>query len=258
VPDTEAVSWFLGSGSALHPEAPAKRNVDQYRSDPDVLPGTDFTGSTGTGGLWSNASDWNWDWKQREPGTAVSYVSSPLTEDVTTVGAGAVHLWVKSSTRDVDFQVTVSEVREGIETFVQSGWLRGSVRKLAKGRDNIMKQQPTLLQPIPTFLKRDVRPMPSDRFTKVVVPLYYSAHAWRAGSQVRVTVSAPGGEQPIWSFAEARPRKGSSAVDVLSSRKRSSRLILPVVPGVSIDSDAPPCPSLRNQPCREYVPFTNL
>ena len=257
VPGTSAVSWYLGSDSALQQAAPARRNVDSYSSDPDALPGTDFAGSTGTGGLWGNASQWSWDWKQRQPGTAVSYVSPPLTQDVTTVGAGALHLWVRSSRRDVDFQVTVSEVRDGTETFVQSGWLRGSVRKLARGRDNIMKQQPSLLQPIPTFLKRDVRPMPSDRFTKVVVPLYYSAHAWRAGSQVRVTVSAPGGEQPIWSFAEARPRKGTSAVDVLSSKKRSSRLILPVVPGVSIDSEAPPCPSLRNQPCREYVPFTN-
>jgi predicted acyl esterase len=163
---------------------------------------------------------------------------------------------VKSSTRDVDFQVTVTEVRDGTETFVQSGWLRGSMRKLSTSADNIMKQEPTLLEPVPTFRARDLQPMPSDRFTKVVVPLYYQAHAFRAGSQIRVTVSAPGGEQPIWSFPTARP-KGVADVEVLSSRKRPSRLILPVVPGLSIDSEAPPCPSLRNEPCREYVPFEN-
>ena len=98
--------------------------------------------------------------------------------------------------------------------------------------------------------------MPSDRFTKVVVPLYFQAHAYRAGSQIRVTVSAPGGEQPIWSFAEARP-DGQATVDIVSSRRHPSRLVLPVVPGLSIDSEAPPCPSLRNEPCREYVPFEN-
>jgi predicted acyl esterase len=255
-PGTKAVSWFLGGDSGLHDLAPAKRNVDSYTSDPDVLPGTDFDGSTGTGGLWSNASDWNWDWKQREPGTAVSYVSAPLAEDVTTFGAGALHLWVRSSTPDVDFQVTVSEVAGEEETFVQSGWLRGSMRKLATDENNIMKHQPTLLEPIPTLRARDVRPMPSDRWTKVVVPLYFQAHGYRKGTQIRVTVSAPGGEQPIWSFAEARP-EGASAVDVLSSRKRPSRLILPVVPGVTIDAEQPPCPSLRNEPCREYVPFEN-
>ena len=39
--------------------------------------------------------------------------------------------WIRSSARDVDLQATVSEVRpDGMETFVQSGWLRASARKL--------------------------------------------------------------------------------------------------------------------------------
>ncbi len=257
VPGTKATSWFLGDGSALHDKAPAKRSVDSYTSDPTVLPGNDFTGSTGTGGLWGNASQWSWDWKQRDAGTAVSYVSAPLTDDVTTVGAGAVQLWVKSSTRDVDFQATISEVRDDHETFVQSGWMRGSERKLSHDRHNIMKQKPSLVEPIPTLRGKDVRPMPKGRYTKVTIPLYFQGHAYRAGSQIRVTISAPGGEQPIWSFAEARPRGKAAEVDVVSSRKHPSRLVLPVVPGLSIDSDAPPCPGLRNEPCRDYVPFEN-
>ena len=257
VPGTKAVSWYLGGGSALQAQAPAQPNVDRYSSDPRVLPGVDFTGGTGTGGLWGNASQWSWNWKQRGAGTAVSYVSAPLTQDVTTVGAGAVQLWVKSSTPDVDFQATVSEVRDGHETFVQSGWLRGSERKLATNGHNIMKQAPSLLEPIPTMRAGDVRPMPSDRYTKVVVPLYFQAHAYRAGSRIRVTISAPGGEQPIWSFGEARPEGQAATVDVVSSQEHPSRLVLPVVPGLSIDSDAPPCPGLRNEPCRPYVPFEN-
>ena len=63
--------------------------------------------------------------------------------------------------------------------------------------------------------------------------------------------------RPIWSFAEARPQGKAAEVDVVSSRKHPSRLVLPVVPGLSIDSDAPPCPGLRNEPCRDYVPFEN-
>ena len=40
-------------------------------------------------------------------------------------------LWIKSSTPNVDLQVTVTEVRpDGKETFVQNGWLRASERKL--------------------------------------------------------------------------------------------------------------------------------
>jgi len=257
VPGTQAQSWYLGAGSALNGQAPTQTNVDTYTSDPSVLPGNDFTGGTGTGGLWGNASQWSWDWKQRASGTAVSYISAPLTQDVTTVGAGAVQLWVKSSTPDVDFQATVSEVRDGHETFVQSGWLRGSERKLATSDQNIMKQAPSLLEPIPTFKASDASPMPSGQYTKVVIPLYFEGHAYRAGSQIRVTISAPGGEQPIWSFANAQPQGQASTVDVSSSPAHPSRLILPVIPGLSIDSPAPACPSLRNEPCRDYVPFTN-
>ena len=257
VPGTRARSFYLGKDSALHHRAPHKRNVDRYTSDPRVLPGTDFKGGTGTGGLWGNASQWSWDWKQRDAGTAVSYVSPRLKKGVTTVGAGAVRLWVRSSTRDVDFQATVSEVRHGRETFVQSGWMRGSERKLSHTTHNIMKQPSTLLEPIPTFRKKHVRPMPRHRFVKVVIPLYFQGHAYRKGSKIRVTISAPGGEQPIWSFAKAKPRHRAAHLRVLSSHRHPSRLVLPVIPGLKIESPTPPCPGLRNEPCRKYVPFTN-
>ncbi len=258
VPGTKATSFYFGRRSALHSHAPAKVNVDRYRSDPRELPGNDFTGDTGTGGLWGNASQWSWDWKQRRAGTAVSYVSAPLSKDLTTVGAGAVQVWVRSSTRDVDFQATVSEVRDGHETFVQSGWMRGSERELATSAHNIMKQRPTRLEPIPTMRRADVRPMPSRHYTKVVIPLYFQGHAYRAGSRIRITLSAPGGEQPIWAFAKARPRSGASKIHVASSRRHPSRLLLPMIPGVTIDSPPPsPCPTLRNEPCRDYVRFSN-
>jgi predicted acyl esterase len=168
-----------------------------------------------------------------------------------------VTLWVKSSTPDVDLQATVSEVRDGHETFVQDGWLRASERKLATTADNILKQPSTILEPIPTMLASDVQPMPQDEYTRVVIPLYFQGHAYRAGSQIRVTISAPNGTQPIWSFDETQPAGTTSDVYVASSAKRPSSLVLPVVPNVTIGSAQPPCPSLRNEPCRTAVPFTN-
>jgi hypothetical protein len=36
-----------------------------------------------------------------------------------------------------------------------------------------------------------------------------------------------------------------------------SSLVLPVVPGVDVTTAQPACPSLRNEPCRTYTPFTN-
>ena len=187
----------------------------------------------------------------------MAYLSAPLSEDVTTVGAGAVELWVRSSTPDVDLHATVSEIRDGHETFVQSGWLRGSERKLATTDDNIFKQPSTLLQPIPTMLASDVQPMPQNDYTRVVIPLYFQGHAYRAGSRIRVTIAAPNGAQPIWSFDETQPPGTTSDVSVASSPKMPSRLVLPVVPGLSVGSNQPACPSLRNEPCRPALPLTN-
>jgi predicted acyl esterase len=257
VPGVRAGSLFLGAKGTLKPKAPTKGHVDWYTSDASALPKTDYTGGTGGGGLWGNASQWSWDWKQNKPGTAVAYLSAPLPKDLTTVGAGSVRLWVRSSTPDVDLLATVSEVRGGHETFVQNGWLRGSERKLSTTDDNIFKQPSTILEPIPTMLASDVRPMPHDHYTRVTIPLYFQGHAYRAGSRIRVTISAPNGTQPIWSFDETEPAGTTAKVYVASSPKMPSRLVLPVVPDVTIGSPQPACPSLRNEPCRPFVAFTN-
>ena len=163
------------------------------------------------------------------------------------IGAGAVRAWVRSSTRDVDLQATISEVRpDGKETFVQGGWLRGNARKLDKRKS-------TPLEPVLSLRAKHAKPLPRKRFVKVTIPLYYQGHAYRDGSRIRVTISAPNGDQPVWSFSETQP-KGEATVAIAYSKRRPSRLILPVVPGVDVPTELPPCPGLRGQPCREYRP----
>ena len=44
------------------------------------------------------------------------------------------------------------------------------------------------------------------------------------------------------------------AVAIMLPRKRPSRLTLPVVPGVDVPTELPPCPGLRGQPCRDFKP----
>jgi predicted acyl esterase len=166
-----------------------------------------------------------------------------------------VYLWVYSSTPDVDLQATISEVRpDGNETFVQSGWIRASQRKLSTDSTNMFKRPSTLLEPVPTFKAADASPMPTGEIASVAVPLYYQGHAYRAGSRIRVTIAGPNGAQPVWSFSETQPAIGSSAsVTIAHSAFFRSKLVLPVVPGVSVPTALPPCPSLRNQPCRAYL-----
>jgi len=256
VPGTTAQKWFLGAKGTLN-DAQTGKGVDWYTSDAKALAPTDYGQNTGTGGLWGNASQWDWKWKPNPAGTAVSYVTAPLKTDTVVVGAGAVHVWVRSSTPDVDLLATISEVSaDGKETFVQNGWIRTSERKLATGSDNIFKQKSTLLEPVPSMLATDVKPMPAHKFVKVVIPLYYEGHAYREGTRIRVTIAAPNGTQPIWSTTMSRP-KGTAKVSIAYSAKRPSSLILPVVPAFDVTTDQPECPSLRNEPCRDYKALVN-
>ena len=259
-PIEEAVAqkWYIGPDGSLSDEQLGRKisGIDHYTSDPNALPLTNYTGGTGGGDLWGNASQWHWDWQQNPDGTAVSYVSEPLEEDTTVVGAGAVYAWVRTSTPDVDLQATISEVRpDGNETFVQNGYMRASMRKLSTDDDNMFKRESTLVSPIPTMLESDAEPMPAGEFEKIAIPLYYSGHVYREGSRIRVTIAGPNGTQPIWSFSKSVP--GPTGVDIAFSQKRPSMLVLPVIPGVEAPTELPPCPSLRNQPCRPYVPIEN-
>lgn len=259
VPETKARTFYFGAEGAMTDARPRAKGIDWYSSNPKALPLTNFTGGTGTGGLWGNASQWAWNWKPNPAGTAVSYLSAPLTQDTTVLGAGAVTVWVRSSTPDVDLQATISEVDpSGHETFVQNGYLRGSYRALATGSSTILGHPSSLLEPVPSFLSRDSRPMPKNAFTKAVIPLYYQGHAYRAGTRIRVTIAAPNGAQPVWSFSETQPALGrTSTVSLAFSPSMLSSLVLPVVPGVAVSAPQPACPSLRNQPCRVYAPLVN-
>jgi len=250
IPGTTARSWYLGAGGALGDTPPAGAGVNSFTWNAHARSLTDFTGDTasGTDGLWTATPPYKW--QQNPAGSALSYLTSPLSDSTTVIGAGAVHIWVRSSRPNVDLQATISEVRpDGKETFVQGGWLRANERKLDARKS-------TLLEPVLSLRATDVSPLRRKRFVEATIPLYYEGHVYRAGSRIRVTITAPNGDQPIWSFSETQP-KGSATVSIAYSKRRPSGLILPVVPGVGVPTGLPPCPGLRGEPCRDYQPFVN-
>jgi uncharacterized protein len=250
IPGTQARSWYLGAGGALADESPGSPAADGFTWNSHARPATDFTGDTGSGdnGLWTALPPY--DWSQDPAGTAVAYATAPLSQNTAVVGAGRVDLWVRSSTPNVDLQATVSEVRpDGKETFVQGGWLKTKARKLDDAKS-------TELEPVQSLRQEDFADMPSDQFVPVTIPLYFEGHMYRAGSRIRVRISAPNGDQPIWAFAEADP-SSQSQVAIAYGGSTPSRLELPVVPGVDTTTGLPPCPGLRGEPCRDYQPFSN-
>jgi hypothetical protein len=245
IPGTTARSWYLSEDGGLRDKQTGKAGAESFTWDARARPLTDFNGDTaaGPGGLWTATPDY--DWVKNPSGSAVSYLTSPLTSNTTVIGAGAVQLWVRSSAPNVDLQATITEVRpDGKETFVQGGWVRGNERKLDAAKS-------TPLEPVLSLREADVSPMPPDRYVEVTVPLYYQGHAYRAGSRIRVTISAPNGDQPVWSFGETEP-SGTATVSVAHSKQMPSRLLLPVIPGVSVPTGLPPCPGLRGEPCRDF------
>jgi predicted acyl esterase len=246
VPDATATAWYFQPGGGLSTERPrgrASRHPNRYQSDPTARPATSYTGSSG--GIWG--ANPTYEWKPVVDGKSFAYISEPLPETVSMVGTGSVDLWVSASRSDADVQVTLSEVRpDGTERYIQNGWLRLSHRKLDRERS-------TEIAPFHTNTEEDARRVPRDRLVKARVQIFPFAYSFRAGSQIRVTVQAPGGDRPLWTFDTPTGRKAGS-VRIAHDSEHPSRLVLPVLADDPTLPSAPaPCPSLRAQPCRPYV-----
>jgi uncharacterized protein len=126
---------------------------------------------------------------------------------------------------------------------VQSGYRGTSMRALEKKKS-------TPLEPVLSLRRETASKLPKE-LSPVAIPLYYEGHMYRAGSRIRVTISSPNGDQPVWAFAETVP-PSTARVRIASSKKHPSRLILPLVPGVTAPTPLPPCPGLRGEPCRNF------
>ena len=138
----------------------------------------------------------------------------------------------------------LTEVRpDGKETLVQSGWLRATARALDPA-------QSTVLHPVGTGLQKDSSPLPAGQFTPMRIQIFPFAHVFRAGSRVRLIITAPGGDRIAWRFATL---PGTPTNEIAHSVGRPSSIALPVIPGVSVPTGLPACPGLRGQPCRTYA-----
>jgi uncharacterized protein len=247
--EVRAMTWYFAADGALARRRPRGRDrgVDTYRPDPESRPQQTLPGQ-GQSQSWEIMPDY--DWRPLVDGTAVAYATPPLPRDVTMVGPGSVDLWIRSSEADTDLQVTLTEVRpDGLETYVQNGWLRASHRRLDR-------RESTKLAPRQTHLEGDAAPLRAGRFERLRVGLFAAAHVFRAGSRIRISIEAPGGDRTRWNFDT--PATGGLVLnEIARGPARPSRLVLSVVPGVEVPPDLPPCPGLRGQPCRSYVPASN-
>jgi predicted acyl esterase len=244
VPSASATRWYLAgdgaAGGTLAAEPGADGSATTYLALPDAVPPTWYDGSSSA--IWR--TDVVYDWEQGGPGSFGAWATDPLDEDVVVVGSGSVDLWLQSNLGDTDLEVTISEIRpDGNEVYVQSGWLRASNRALDEAAS-------TETRPVQTHRRADAALLPTDRFELARVEILPFAHAFRAGSRIRLMVDAPGGNRPVWEFDTIA---NGEQVTVAHDAAFPSSLVLPVVAGVDVPPEYPACDALRGQPCRRYV-----
>src|SRR5690606_26185957 len=172
--------------------------------------------------------------------------------DTVFAGPAVADLYVASDASDVHVQVSVSEVRpDGTEYLVQNGWLdighRAEDRRRSDG-----------LEVVHRFTEDAYEPLRPGRFVRARIDIPSFAHAFRAGSRLRLSIATPGRNHATWEFAN--PDDGTVPTHrVARSASMPSALVLSRLEGVDVPAVEPaPCPGLRGQACRPFVPTDNM
>jgi uncharacterized protein len=247
-PAGTVVRFDLGPSGTLQPAPLRSTSTASFRPDPSVRPADDLAASANA---W--AAQPPYDWTTVPAANGIAFETPAFTNATTVVGPASLDLMLKSTAPVTDLQVTVTEVRPGEhqEEYVTSGFLRSSNRTMSSAS--------TVLDPVPTYLAADRRGLPNGRFTLVRVPVDPIAHTFRAGTRLRIVISAPGGDRPSWAFDT--PATHGRVVDTVAlGGAHGSSLVLNEVHGVHgvVPTAAlPACGALRGEPCRAYSPLGN-
>ena len=111
------LTYYFHAGGSLNTTAPKASGSTSLILDPTVRPLTDLPAGANP---W--AADPPWDWTTVPASDGIAFQTPPLRNAMTIVGPATVDLWVKSSARVEDYQVTVTEARPAT--------LRGGVHHL--------------------------------------------------------------------------------------------------------------------------------
>jgi uncharacterized protein len=238
-PRGTVTTLYFGSSGSLQSARPRDSGSTALTLDPTARPRTSLPAGANA---WAAQPDW--DWTPVPAADGIAFETAPFTTPTTIVGPATVDLWVKADTPVEDFQATVTEVRPsaGQEEYITSGFLRSD--------NQVEGAQSTLLSTEPTYLTADEKNLSSHYFELVRIPVDPIAHTFRPGTELRVVISAPGGDRPVWTFDSVD--HGQRAIVGLGGGTASA-LTVNMVSGVDATVSLPACGSLRGEPCRPYV-----
>ncbi len=236
-------TYYLGAGGSLDVGRPSSSGQATFTLDPSSRPRTSLPSG---GNPWS--ANPGWDWAPVPAPDGIAFQTVPLTAPVTVAGPATLRLWVKADAPVEDYQATITEVRpqSSQEEYVTSGFLRSS--------NQVDSPFSTRLVTQPLYLGRLTQNMSPGRYSLVKIPIDPIVHTFRPGTELRVVISAPGGDRPAWTFATLDD--GQQATVGLGGLAASA-LTLDVVPGVTATPALPACGALRGEPCRAYLAAGN-
>ena len=235
-PTGTVLTYHLTRGGSLTTTVPTSSRSASLILDPAARPLTDLPAGDNP---W--AADPAWDWTTVPAPDALAFATPPLRHAMTIVGPATVDLWVTSSAPVEDYQVTVTEARptSSEEEYITSGFLRSS--------NQVDLPDSTRLFTDPSYLAKNARRLSRRTYALVKIPLDPIAHTFRPGTQLRIVISAPGGDRPLWAF-DTLDHDQSATVGL--GGIAASTLVVNEVAGVKSTPTLPPCGSLRGEPCR--------
>jgi predicted acyl esterase len=245
-----AKTFYLGNSGQLNTSTSSSGSVS-FQPNPALRPATTLSVPESSSSNQLPTDPWaalpGYDWAPVVGSEGVGFISPVLKSDMVVVGPASLNLWVKSTAVNTDLQVTVSEVRpNGQEMYVQSGYLRASYRQT--------DSQSTQFQPMHSFT--NPKNLTPGKYSLVRIGILPMLYAFRAGSRIRITIEAPGGDLPVWQFSTFQTN--SKVTDTIGlGGKYASSVVMPVIDSLTPPDPQPACPSLRGDPCRTYVPAGN-
>ena len=244
-PPAEAlpVEWYLGDAS-LNPESGPETSIDQWAFDAAASDVNFF----GPSGYQTMSLMWDIEWSRFSEGNLVSYMTPAFPEAKVISGPGIVDLWVRSPVDDVMIQATLTEIRpDGKEVYIQGGWTR---------MGHFTEDGPDLR--LRTDYSQDqFQPVKIGEWELAKVQIPSFAHAFRAGSQLRLSISSPGRDHGTWQF-ETPVYASNPTFELAHGEEWPSSLRLMTLPNIEIPDTYPDCWALRGQPCRDYQPVENI
>lgn len=181
-----------------------------------------------------------WGAKPPSLGGGLSFTTAPLDRDVTLFGSGSADLWLSSTARDVDVQVTVTEVRpDGREQYVQRGWLRVSQRA-------VDARYSTALRPFHPQTAASVAPLTPGEPVLARVEIQKFSHAFRRGSRIRIWIDTPSttGEEGFVTL------QAPATNSIWTDPAHPTQIVLGELKGAPVPAPISACNTLIHEPCR--------